>query len=348
MDLSNICESLLTWYDNHKRDLPWRQDSTFYHVWLSEIMLQQTRVEAVKSYYIRFLKKVPTIRDLAFLEEATLLKLWEGLGYYNRARNLQKAAKKIETEYHGICPNTYEEIKKLPGVGNYTAGAISSIVYQIPKPAVDGNVLRVITRITKDTADITRTETKLKIEHTLEKMIPQKEPGKFNQALMELGATVCIPNGKPNCGQCPLKNMCCAYLENRIEEIPYKAPKKKRAKENKTVFLIFCGPFIACLKRQEAGLLKGLWEFPNVEGRICRKKIEALFQTWHLNIDTLSYLGDTTHIFTHIEWHLKVFVVITKTRNELFQWYDFKQLSEEIVLPTAFKKPLELLKKEKR
>ena len=221
-------EALIPWYEAHKRELPWRQDREPYHVWLSEIMLQQTRVEAVKPYYDRFLQALPTVRDLAGAEESYLLKLWEGLGYYNRVRNMQKAAQILVERYGGEMPADAKEILALPGIGSYTMGAIASIAFQIPLPAVDGNVLRILTRLYGDDSDILDPRFKKKTEEALVRIMPKDRPGDVNQAMMELGATVCLPNGMPKCESCPWQDRCVARKEERLKEIPYKAPKKSQ------------------------------------------------------------------------------------------------------------------------
>ena len=206
--LGEITIPLLQWFSEHARVLPWRSDPTPYHVWVSEIMLQQTRVAAVLDYYRRFMEALPAVADLAAVEEERLMKLWQGLGYYNRARNLQKAARQVMTEFGGAFPRTYEEIRSLAGVGDYTAGAIASIAFGIPVPAVDGNVLRVLARVLGDERDIGRQSTKDWARAALLDIIPAGQPGNFNQAMMELGATVCLPNGAPLCGQCPAAPFC--------------------------------------------------------------------------------------------------------------------------------------------
>ena len=225
---------LLQWFQEHARVLPWRSDPTPYHVWISEIMLQQTRVAAVLDYYRRFLDALPTVAHLAAVEEDTLLKLWQGLGYYNRARNLQKAARQIMEEFGGVFPASYEEILSLAGVGEYTAGAISSIAFGIPVPAVDVNVLRGVARITGDRGDILNAATKARMRAALLETMPKQFPGAYNQALMELGALVCLPNGAPLCEQCPAASFCTAYQEGLTGELPVKAPKKARRVEKRT------------------------------------------------------------------------------------------------------------------
>ena len=236
-DLVKIVQPLVDWYRENKRDLPWRHNPDAYRVWISEIMLQQTRVEAVKGYYDRFLKALPTVKDLAEAEEDKLLKLWEGLGYYNRVRNMQKAAQQIMVDHEGIFPDNYEEILQLKGIGNYTAGAISAFAYGIPKPAVDGNVLRVISRITGSYEDIMKQSVRRKIENTLEQVIPSDAASDFNQGLIELGAIVCVPNGEPKCEECPVKEYCIACKENLTAEIPVKKKAKTRKIEERTILI---------------------------------------------------------------------------------------------------------------
>ena len=258
-------EILIPWYFKHARDLPWRKDREPYHVWLSEIMLQQTRVEAVKGYYTRFLKEFPTIADLAEADEDRLLKLWEGLGYYNRVRNMQKAAIQVMEEHGGKLPADYEKLLKLKGIGSYTAGAIASIAYQIPVPAVDGNVFRILTRVAADDTDIMKPSFRTLLEKELREVMQGMEmPGAFNQALMELGATVCVPNGAPLCEQCPWNSLCLARKEGRIAELPVRTKAKARRIEKRTVLVIRDNDKVAIRKRPEKGLLAGLYELPNV------------------------------------------------------------------------------------
>ena len=237
-ELNQLPIPLLLWYRENARVLPWRSDPTPYRVWISEIMLQQTRVAAVLDFYRRFLEAVPTVADLAALPEDALMKLWQGLGYYSRARNLQKAARQIMENFGGVFPNTYDGIRSLAGVGDYTAGAVASIAFGLPVPAVDGNVLRVVTRVTGDAGDITAPAVKRRITEALRQIIPTEAPGQFNQAMMELGATVCLPNGAPLCGRCPAAEFCRARLEDRIGQLPVKAPKKARRIERRSVYLI--------------------------------------------------------------------------------------------------------------
>ena len=247
----DLSGSLLHWYDYNKRILPWRENKDPYRIWISEIMLQQTRVEAVKPYFDRFMEVLPTVYDLAKVDDDRLMKLWEGLGYYNRARNLKAAAQTIVEEYGGQLPADYDKLLSLKGIGMYTAGAIGSIAFELQVPAVDGNVLRVISRITEDRQDIMKQSVRRQIEENLLGIMPED----FNQALIELGATVCVPNGQPLCDQCPWDTVCKAYKEDLIDQLPVKTPKKARRIEHKTVFLLECGEQIAIHKRGDKGLL---------------------------------------------------------------------------------------------
>ena len=263
--LGDIVEPLLAWYDTHARVLPWREHPAPYRVWVSEIMLQQTRVEAVKPYFERFMTALPTIRDLAEAPEDVILKLWEGLGYYNRARNLKKAAGVIMSDYGGHVPETYEELLKLPGIGSYTAGAISSIAFGYPVPAVDGNVLRVLSRVLESHEDILKQSVKKHFEELLRETMPKERTSAFTQGMIEIGAIVCVPNGKPKCEECPLESLCLAKRHGLLDSIPYKAPKKPRKIEEKTVLLICSSKKAAIRKRPDQGLLASLYEFPNTD-----------------------------------------------------------------------------------
>ena len=319
---------LLQWYRENARVLPWRSDPTPYHVWISEIMLQQTRVAAVLDYYRRFLEALPTVADLAAVEEDRLMKLWQGLGYYNRARNLQKAARQIMEDYDGVFPSTYEAIHSLSGVGDYTAGAIASIAFGLPEPAVDGNVLRVVARVTGDGSDITRLDTKARMGVALKQVMPVEAPGDFNQALMELGATVCLPNGAPLCDQCPAKEFCAARLTERTGELPVKPAKKARRVEERTVFLIFYGSSVALRRRKSRGLLAGLWEYPN-ELTPAPCQVEAL---------SLERGPVGKHIFTHIEWHMKALLIqaASDTLPDGWVWASLEELNHDYAVPNAF------------
>ena len=259
-------KALLKWYGENKRVLPWREKKNPYEIWVSEIMLQQTRVEAVKPFYERFMRELPNVAALAVCPEEKLLKLWEGLGYYNRVRNMQKAAQKIMEVYDGVFPADYEALKGLPGIGNYTAGAVASIAFCIPVPAVDGNVLRVMARLREDGEDILKQSVKNRVEAELTEIMPAEDPGAFNQAMMDLGAMVCLPNGAPKCEVCPLFDQCLAGRHQTWTEYPFKKSAKPRRIEDRTVLLFLDGAHTAVRKRPKKGLLAGLYEFPNFDG----------------------------------------------------------------------------------
>lgn len=308
-DLSFIPKPLLEWYDEHRRILPWREEPTPYHVWVSEIMLQQTRVEAVKPYYKRFMEHLPDVEHLALAPEQLLLKLWEGLGYYNRVRNMQKAALQIVEEYHGKMPEEYSELTKLKGIGSYTAGAIASIAFGQAVPAVDGNVLRVIARYTMNAGLIDDMKVKQQIEQSLTEIVPKKRPGDFNQAMMELGAMVCLPNGEPHCEVCPLREGCKAFHEKCAMEYPKKSEKKGRTIEEKTVLIIQDADRAALHKRAGRGLLAGMYEFPNLEGHLSKEQVLRYLTENGLQPLHIKSLQDSKHVFTHKEWHMKGYAV---------------------------------------
>lgn len=349
-DYSIIVDEILLWFEKEKRDLPWRRNPLPYYVWISEIMLQQTRVEAVKEYFKRFLAELPTIESLATVEDDKLMKLWEGLGYYNRARNLKKAAVQIMEQYNGELPKDYKELISLPGIGSYTAGAIASQAYGIAEPAVDGNVLRVTKRLAGSYDDITKASVKKELEEELKKIMPQNETGStynkagaFNQALMELGAIVCIPNGKPLCEKCPLQKKCIAYEKNIIMELPVKPSKKARKIEKKTVFVFEWNGRYGIHKRAKKGLLANLWEFPNVEEMYSISKVERFLEKQGILEYEMELLGEAKHIFSHVEWHMlgyKIKIKKIKKEQAIFMedlvWVTEKELFENYALPTAF------------
>lgn len=344
--MKETAKPLVEWFRKNKRDLPWRERMDAYRVWISEIMLQQTRVEAVKPYYERFLKALPDVRALAGVPEDRLLKLWEGLGYYNRARNLKYAACQIVEEYGGKFPETYEEIRSLKGIGSYTAGAISSFVYNIPKPAVDGNVLRVVSRITADDSDIAKAGTKSKIEKEIEEVIPRDAAGDFNQSLIELGAVVCLPNGEPRCGSCPVSHLCLAHEQGRETEFPVKKKAKKRRIENRTVLLFRDAQKTAIRKRPAKGLLAGMYEFPNREGRMTYDEVVSYGKSLGLTPVRIRKLGNAKHIFSHVEWHMTGYEILVdeleksmadenKQKGNII-FAEIRQLQEEYPIPSAF------------
>lgn len=334
-----IVEPLLEWFKTNARVLPWREEPTPYRVWVSEIMLQQTRVEAVKPYFERFTRELPTVTDLAECEEQKLLKLWEGLGYYNRVRNMQTAAKTVEVEYGGKLPADYEELLKLKGIGSYTAGAIASIAYQIPVPAVDGNVLRVITRVSGDDSDIMKQSVKTLIEKELLQVMPQDRAGAFNQALMELGATVCVPNGQPNCEMCPWKEFCKARLEDRTSQLPVKTKAKARRIEEKTIFIIKQQDHVILHKRPSKGLLAGMYEFPNASGKLDEDEALLWIKSKKLKPLRIKKAGDAKHIFSHIEWHMTGYEVWVDELEEDISgmlYVEVNEAKEKYPVPAAF------------
>lgn len=338
-NLKALVQPLLEWFSFHARILPWREEPSPYRVWVSEIMLQQTRVEAVKPYFERFVTALPDVQALAECEEEKLLKLWEGLGYYNRVRNMQIAAKQVVEEYGGKMPEEYEELLKLKGIGNYTAGAIASIAYGKAVPAVDGNVLRVISRAAGDERDIMKQSVRANMETELLKVISNQDAGTFNQALMDLGATVCLPNGEPKCLECPWQQLCVAKKENRIKELPVKNKAVKRRIENKTVFIIRDGEKIVLHKRPDKGLLAGMYEFPNKEGHLNEEEAINYVKEMHLNPLRIEKLTDAKHIFSHVEWQMKGYMIRVEALGEgeaglLFaEAADFK---ENYPIPSAF------------
>ena len=341
-DYSEIVPYVLHWYERNARILRWREEPKPYYVWISEIMLQQTRVEAVKGYFDRFLAELPDIKALAEAEEEKLLKLWEGLGYYNRVRNMQRAARIVMEEYGGELPADYEALKKLPGIGSYTAGAIASIAFGIPEPSVDGNVLRVLKRIAASFDDITKEKVKKELEEDVRGIMPKERPGEFNQSLMELGATVCLPNGKPLCEQCPVMHLCKAFHQGVEQQIPVKPPKKERKVEERTVYVIrqeFKNPVEIILhKRPQTGLLAGMWELPNEEGHLSEEAVKRLFPA-----AGIKRLPDGKHIFSHVEWRMWCYEIklaeafpLPDKIKQGSEPFTLKKISEQISIPSAF------------
>ncbi len=308
-DLTEIISPLQDWYAENKRSLPWRENISPYRVWISEIMLQQTRVEAVKPYFKRFMERLPQISDLAHVEDEELLKLWEGLGYYGRARNLKIAANQILDDYHGELPGDLKELLKLQGIGSYTAGAIASIAFGLPYPAVDGNVLRVLSRLRKDERRIDDAKVKKAVEEELTAIMPQANPGVFNQALMELGACVCVPNGEPVCTDCPIQHLCQAHREQVESEYPKKEKAKARKIEKKTVLILKDKDQVVLRKRPEKGLLAGMYELPWLEGHVSVEEVVQYLGTKGLSAIRVQKLTDAKHIFSHIEWHMQGYMV---------------------------------------
>ena len=335
MDMRRLPDALLPWYREHKRDLPWRHTKEPYHIWVSEIMLQQTRVEAVKGYYARFLARLPDIESLACCDDDELHKLWEGLGYYSRVRNLKKAARIMMDEHGGAFPRDYAAVRALPGIGDYTAGAVCSIAFSLPTPAVDGNVLRVLARLRADEAPIDLPATKKRVQQELAEIYPTDCPGEFTQALMELGATVCVPGGEPKCGICPCRGFC----EGREmwQQLPVKLPKKAKRQEDRTVFLLRCGEHWAIEKRPNKGLLAGLWQFPNESGHFSAEEAVAWAEKKGLHPKHVERSVDRHHIFTHIRWDMRGWFLEVDAMTPDLHWLTLEQIDEQAALPTAFR-----------
>lgn len=333
---------LLSWYKANKRDLPWRHTKEPYHIWVSEIMLQQTRVEAVLPYYHRFLNALPTVRALAEAPTELLLKLWEGLGYYSRVRNMQKAAQSIMNGHGGIFPSTYAEIRALCGIGDYTAGAIASFAFGLPHPAVDGNVLRVTARLLAFDKNILAPASKKALTAAVAAELIHHAPDTFNQALMELGATVCLPNGMPKCDACPLADRCRSRAEDKISMIPVRAKPTRRKTEFRTVLIFRIGDTVALQKRPETGLLSGLYEPFCLQGILAETEVVAALKALGLSPLRVAPLGEAKHIFTHLEWHMTGYEVILDehARGALPQGC-FLALREEIdslyAIPSAYR-----------
>ena len=336
--LARLPGLLVPWFLRAKRDLEWRNDPTPYRVWISEIMLQQTRVEAVKPYYDRFLSELPDVAALAEVDEARLLKLWEGLGYYRRVRNLQAAARKIMRDHGGVFPSGYDDVRALPGIGDYTAGAILSIAFGKPFPAVDGNVLRVVTRVAASREDIDAPKLRRELTAALAEIYPAGLCSEFTQSLMELGATVCLPNGAPLCTECPLAGICLASRKGLTDEIPVRKAKAARpVKEFAVVVLRDTAGRFAVRRRPETGLLAGLYEFPNLEGIHGETALKTAFRA-----DRLEKAGTAKHIFTHVEWDMTLYLAETSNPPDGFEWVARSALQNETAIPSAFKAALKL------
>ena len=330
---------LLYWYRANARILPWRSDPTPYHVWISEIMLQQTRVEAVKPYYLAFLEELPDIPSLAAVPDERLMKKWEGLGYYSRARNLKKAAVTVTETMGGNLPPDYEKLLSLPGIGEYTAGAISSIAFGLPKPAVDGNVLRVLTRLFADEREVTDPAVKKDLTALLEEVYLSfpGDSSALTQSLMELGATVCLPNGTPKCAECPWADTCLAKKEGRAEEFPFKAPKKPRRIEERTVLLLRHNGKFTVRKRPERGLLAGLYEFPSFDGHLNEEDVRKAAESAFGPISSVTLLPDALHIFTHVEWRMRGYLIECETASPDLIWATPEEIRSEYAVASAFR-----------
>ena len=354
-NLQRIVPPLTEWFRAFARDLPWRSDPLPYYVWISEIMLQQTRVEAVKPYFRRFTEALPDVKALADCPEEELFKLWEGLGYYSRARNLKKAAQEIVRSFGGEIPGDYEALLSLPGIGSYTAGAVASIAFGVSVSAVDGNVLRVVSRLTGSGEVIDDPRVKRFWEEQLTGLIRDSgvDSGLFNQAMMELGALICLPNGKPDCASCPLKACCRACAEGSWERIPARREKKARRKEDRTVLLIRDAVSTLIHKRDDRGLLAGLWELPNLEGKADEKQVLDYCKSLELKVLQIRPLPEAKHVFTHVEWHMRGYLLLVEDMQEAQQSGQFAaerflaagtdEIGERYPVPSAFRNYMDYL-----
>ena len=329
-----FARALVEWYHDNKRDLPWRNTDDPYAIWVSEIMLQQTRVEAVKPYYARFMTELPDIRALAEAEEEKLNKLWQGLGYYSRVRNMQKAARQCVEMYGGRLPADYVTLQSLTGIGNYTAGAIASFAYGIPVPAVDGNVKRVLARYLAVEEPIENKEVISLLERFVREKMPEDAPGDFNQALIELGATVCGPDRAARCGGCPLLPGCRAFKDGKTERLPLRTPKAEKRVEEKTVLIVRCGDGIAMQKRPPKGLLAGLWEPIVSDGVKDEPQILDLLREQGCTVERVCKLPHARHVFTHIVWEMDGYEVTVNTPGALT--FYTKEERQALAIPSAF------------
>lgn len=352
-----LAELALEYYQKHRRDLPWRDTGNPYYTWISEIMLQQTRVEAVKAYFERFIKELPDIQALADCEEEKLLKLWEGLGYYSRVRNLQKAAIQIIQDHHGELPHSKSELLALSGIGDYTASAIASIAFGEQEIAIDGNLIRVFSRVFGLGIDFSGQKAKKELAEQILPFVPQGVAGDFNQAIMDIGATICLPNGKPLCAECPFNRNCFAHAESRQMDFPLKKEKKSRKIEKRTVLIIQDKDRIILRKRMKKGVLMGLWEFPNVTGHLSKHEVieilEGEMALPNYCIEEVATFEPAGHIFSHLEWHMISYwiklreaetseVAESVNRYQVADeiggvWVSKRQMEEELSLPSAFK-----------
>ncbi len=332
--ISRLPGALLPWYQENHRQLPWREDRDPYHIWVSEIMLQQTRVEAVVGYYTRFLKALPTIQDLANADDELLHKLWEGLGYYSRVRNLKKAAQTIVRDHNGVFPSQHKAVLALPGIGPYTAGAICSIAFSQRTPAVDGNVLRVVARLTDDDTPVDTPAFKTQTEKLLSGIYPS-EAGEFTQALMELGATICGPNRAPDCEVCPCKEFCKGKY--RASVLPVRLPKRAKREEERTVFIISCNNRFALTKRPDKGLLAGLWQFPDVSGVFTGQAAADKAGELGFSVSSILREVEMTHIFTHIVWKMRGIYLQASKETDGYTWLTAEEIRAHAALPTAYR-----------
>lgn len=343
IDGKRLQSELLDWYDENKRDLPWRIDKDPYKVWVSEIMLQQTRVETVIPYYERFIRALPSVSDLAAVDDDALLKLWEGLGYYRRATNLKKAAVLIVGQYGGCMPQEPSLLAQLPGIGPYTAGAIASIAFGRRVSASDGNVFRILARLTACEESIDRQSVKNNLTASLEEWIPSGRPGDFNEALMDLGATICLPGGVPLCERCPWSADCLARIRGLEKQLPVRGAKKERRIEKKTVMLLVSKGRVALQKRPGGGLLEHLWEFPGADGWLASSDFSNLLEDLEISASSIAPLGAARHIFSHVEWHMKGYRVdvLSAKDPDRWTWVTRDELLSTYPVPAAYRSYLD-------
>ena len=340
----NVSEPLLRWYDEHARVLPWRGIHDPYRTWVSETMLQQTRVETVLSYYNRFLERFPDVAALAAAPEDDVMKLWEGLGYYRRARNLQKGARQVMEEYGGEIPSATDELLNICGIGAYTAGAIASIAFDRPVPAVDGNVFRVVSRMAGIRENVGIPSVKRETERIAAELVPEARPGDFNQAMMDLGATVCTP-GTPGCDRCPLTALCDACRAGDAEDIPELPRKNPPRPIDYDLCLIFSGGRVLMRQRTET-MLQGLWIFPMLEGRHTARQLPAAVKRrTGMAVTDLRAAGEARHVFTHQVWQMKIYTMRTDALDAPEGWrFVTPGEMDALALPTAVKRAAEIVR----
>lgn len=338
----HFAELLLRWYDQHARVLPWRGIHNAYHTWVSETMLQQTRVETVLAYFDRFIRRFPTVEALAAAPEDEVLKLWEGLGYYRRARNLHKGAQQVVAEHGGVIPRDVKELLKISGIGEYTAGAIASIAYDQAVPAVDGNVIRVVSRVKGIRENVGIPSVKRRIAQEAAALVPQSRPGDFNQAMMDLGATICVP-GTPSCERCPVSALCDAFREGDAEDIPELPRKNPPRVIDYDLCLIFNGDRVLMRQRTET-MLQGLWVYPMVEDHHTPKQLPALVKRKiGLPVTDIQTAGEAKHIFTHQVWQMKLYIMHTTAEAPAGWRFVTMDEMQQLTIPTAVKKAKEVV-----
>lgn len=346
--LSYACSDIIEWYAQNRRDFPWRNDPSPYKVWISEVMLQQTRIETVLPYYRRFMAELPTIRSLSEVDEDRLLKLWQGLGYYSRAKNLRRAARMLMRDYDGFLPRSAKELRKLPGIGDYTAGAIASIAFQLPEPAVDGNVLRVVSRLLASYDDVTLPSTKARITELLRDVYPNGENAALlTEGIMELGETVCIPGEKPKCRLCPARGECVAHEKRIQERLPIRKDALPRRTEEKTILLLHYEKRFA-LHRRGKGLLADMWEIPSYDGNLSESDVTEKLAAEGIGVRSITPICNAKHLFSHVEWYMTGYRVECANRSERLIWETPENIRTLYAIPSAYRKYLKYLEKEEQ